>query len=112
MTSEPTVHHLGQVDAALIERTVCRAVTAVAPDPGRPAEPQHHLVDDLGYDSLRLVELSVLLEDLFDIDLTTVEPPPVGAVRDLADFVREMVGSGLAMLADEATIDEILQGRQ
>ncbi|HEY8208273.1 MAG TPA: phosphopantetheine-binding protein [Myxococcaceae bacterium] len=47
-------------DAELMERVV-RAVRDSAPRPVEP-EPDHRLVDDLGFDSLRMASLAIALE--------------------------------------------------
>lgn len=53
------------------------------------------LIDDLGFDSLRLVELTMALEDALELDpipqARLAEVMTVGAVQDLAE---EMKGGG------------------
>ena len=71
------------------ESDVLALVEALAPTPVVATALDSALVDDLGYDSLRLLELSIAAEQAFAL-------PPVSpdmlvgivTVRDLAHFVR------------------------
>lgn len=56
----------------------------------QPIQPHHHLRDDLGLDSLRLVGLTVALEDTFDLifDPLTLDLVQIFASADsLTDFI-------------------------
>lgn len=76
-----------------IENAVLILVEAMAPTPPVGATVDSALdsalVDDLGYDSLRLLELSIAAEQAFA--LPPVSPDKlvgIVTVRDLAEFVR------------------------
>lgn len=101
-------------DSDVIERStreiVCRAVLELAPDPDSTIGADHLLVGDLGYDSLRLVELSFVLEELFDLEISAADMPPIGSVAELQDYVIQMIGIGLAQLPDRDVVDNLLTG--
>ncbi len=48
----------------------------------RDLDMRTHFVDDLGADSLALVELTLVLEETFDIDLTDEEADRIRTVHD------------------------------
>ena len=45
--------------------------------------PEHHLFDDLGADSLNRIEIAMMLEDEFDIEILDEEMEKVTYVRDV-----------------------------
>lgn len=68
----------------------------LAPDAETSVTPEARLVEDLGYHSLALLELSVLLEDTFDLpplDATTAGD--IGKVGDITRLVcQALAGTG------------------
>lgn len=69
-----------------LERDVVEIVTALAPDRSGPITPATTLVDDLGYDSARLLELGATLERRFGCvldDSARAAAQTVAAVVDL-----------------------------
>jgi acyl carrier protein len=73
------------VDEDLVRRQACAAITAMAP--GAPPEltDRTRLVSDLGYDSVRLIELTLVLEQRFG--LPPVEQSEVATVSTVGDVV-------------------------
>ncbi|HZI98931.1 MAG TPA: acyl carrier protein [Actinomycetales bacterium] len=53
--------------------------------------PDVHLGDDLGVDSLALLDLAMRVEDVFDVWLTDDQTQGVRTVGDLSDAVREAI---------------------
>ncbi len=47
-------------------------------------------IDDLGADSLDVVELIMTLEDEFEIEITDEEAEKIGTVRNAIDFVKSL----------------------
>lgn len=47
-----------------------------------PVDARTRFVDDLGADSLALVELTLVLEEMFDIDISDEEAARIRTVRD------------------------------
>ena len=47
-------------------------------------------IDDLGADSLDVVELIMTLEDEFEIEITDEDAEKIGTVRDAIDFVKNL----------------------
>ena len=57
-----------------------------------PAQPVHahtRLMDDLGADSLALAELTLVLEETFDIDISDEEADTIRTVRDAVASVEK-----------------------
>lgn len=73
--------------SADITERVHRLVAATAPRPRQPADltAEQRLIEDLGYDSLRLMELTVILERAFD--LPRYLPEELVGVRAVGDVV-------------------------
>ncbi|MEU7765545.1 phosphopantetheine-binding protein [Nocardia sp. NPDC049190] len=71
-------------DAAQAER-VRGLVRAMAPDQATPTDDDQRLVEDLGFDSLRLMELTVVLERAFD--LPRYRPTDLVGVRRVGEVV-------------------------
>ena len=53
--------------------------------------PNAHFVDDLGADSLGLVELVLAFEEAFDIDITDDEAERIRKVKDVFRYVDKAV---------------------
>jgi acyl carrier protein len=51
-------------------------------------DPSMYFVDDLGADSLALVDLTLALEEAFDIDIQTDDVERLCTVQDAIDYVR------------------------
>lgn len=49
-------------------------------------KPEHHLVDDLGADSLDLAELTIEIEDEFDVEIPTDDAVKLHTVQDIFDY--------------------------
>ncbi|PXX60182.1 thioester reductase-like protein [Nocardia tenerifensis] len=79
-------------DAAVAER-VRGLVHAMAPDPYVRATDDQRLIEDLGFESLRLMELTVVLERAFD--LPRHRPERLVGVRRVGDVIA-LVTAGLA----------------
>jgi acyl carrier protein len=95
-----------------VEDVVCRLVGEMSPVTTSPAASDQLLIADLGYYSLLVIELAFALEELFDLRLLAAEdPPPVGTVRELQDYVIEKVRSGAATVPDMAEVDAFLRTR-
>lgn len=58
---------------------------------GATLGPDVHLADDLGVDSLALLDLAMRVEDVFDVWLTDDQTQGVQTVRDLSEAVREAI---------------------
>lgn len=70
---------------------VVEAMAPVVPEGG--LSPEQRLIDDLGFDSLRLVELTMALEDALGLapipQARLADVMTVGAVQDLAAEMKE-----------------------
>ncbi|SNY82405.1 acyl carrier protein [Nocardia amikacinitolerans] len=71
-------------DTALAAR-VRRLVQAMAPEPLADLADEHRLVEDLGFDSLRLMELTLALERAFE--LPRQRPQDLVGVRRVGEVI-------------------------
>ena len=58
----------------------------------RTVDPAARFVDDLGADSLALLELALDLETTFDVDIEIEEVENLGTVQDAVDSVERALG--------------------
>jgi acyl carrier protein len=68
-----------------VRRLVCQRLD-VAED---RVKPEASFVDDLGADSLAVVELTLVFEEMFDIDIPDEEADRIRTVRDAVTFVEK-----------------------
>jgi len=54
------------LDRATVLAKVCTALSSVLDDAAVDVRGEHHLVDDLGFDSTNMASLTIALEDQFD----------------------------------------------
>jgi acyl carrier protein len=94
------------------DRVVSRIVAAIAPDQLDSVTPDQQLINDLGYNSLLLMELAFTLEELFALDpISMGDPPPTDTVRDLQTYVNEKLANGDATLPVGQDVDDFLAAR-
>jgi acyl carrier protein len=104
MTSEAHI----RADEALLD-VIMRVVAALAPNQVPGVTLDNALVADLGFDSLRLVELSFALEELFDMQPISIDDaPPIGTVRDIYDYARRKIEVGDAQPASRESVEQWL----
>jgi acyl carrier protein len=95
--------------SASIDTTVRRLVGAAAPETVPLADPGASLLADLGFNSLRLIELAFVIEELFEMDTAAMaEAPPAGTVRDITDFLARKVSAGEATVPSPETVDDVI----
>lgn len=94
---------------ALVRSLIREFVGELAPvADSRRAGPQQILRDELGYDSVREVELTFLLEELFGFDsLVIEEAPAMETVADLEEFTLEMISQGRATAPSQSDVDRV-----
>lgn len=51
--------------------------------------PQAHFIDDLGADSLDIVELIMAFEEEFDLDIPDEDAEKIASVQDAVDYIKE-----------------------
>ena len=84
-------------DEISVRDAIARLTGALAPNPAELVESATLLVDNLGYDSLRLVELSLWLEEIFETEASAMD-------GDLQEFIIGMISEGRAAIPAEATL--------
>jgi acyl carrier protein len=78
------------MDSTVLREHVRRVVGEMSPLGLREARSEHLLVDDLGYDSLAVIELSLRIEQDFALtSVATGGTPDIKTVKDIEDFVEE-----------------------
>jgi acyl carrier protein len=95
-------------EESLVREFIRKVVGEIAP-PGSPeVQPGHILRDELGYDSVREVELTFALEELFGFESFVVEDSPVmDTVEDLENFTLDMIAQGRASVPTPSEVDEV-----
>ncbi|SFM41747.1 acyl carrier protein [Thermodesulforhabdus norvegica] len=56
-------------------------------------KPEAHVVDDLGADSLDVVELVMALEEEFDIEIPDEDAENIRTVQDIFDYIDRVVAA-------------------
>lgn len=79
-------------DATERAALVHEIIAEMAPLPA-PITDDKLLTEDLGYDSLRLLELAIALEDAFDVRVRLDPDVVVETVRDAVRLVEEVLAS-------------------
>lgn len=69
---------------------VLHIVIGMAPQPPATAESGHRLIEDLGYDSLRLIELSVALEERFGVRFDPETAVRIRTLEDVTSYVEAL----------------------
>ena len=106
----PSTGLVDPVDTAFVGDVVARVVGALAPEPVEHAGTGQSLVDDLGYYSLRLIELSFAVEELFELEPMTIEDaPPISTVRDLQEYLLAKVAAGQATVPTADAVEQYLR---
>lgn len=53
--------------------------------------PEAHVIDDLGADSLDVVELVMALEEAFDVEIPDEDAEKIRTVKDIFDYLTQAV---------------------
>src|SRR5580704_3738972 len=95
-------------EESLVRELIRKLVGEIAP-PGSPeVQPGHTLRVELGYDSVREVEITFALEELFGFESFVVEDSPVmETVGDLENFALKMIAQGRATVPAQGDIDRV-----
>lgn len=93
-----------------VDLAVRRLVGVFAPEPVALVDPATTLLDELAFNSLRLIELAFVLEEIFEMEASTMgEMAPAGTVADVRDFVLEKVSTGEARVPPASVVDELIE---
>lgn len=55
--------------------------------------PEAHVIDDLGADSLDVVEMVMALEEAFDIEIPDEDAEKIRTVQDIFDYIDRVVAN-------------------
>lgn len=94
-------------EESFVRELIRKLVGEIAP-PGSPeVQPGHILREELGFDSVREVEIAFLLEELFAFESFAVEDSPdMETVGDLENFTLGMIAEGRARVPTRSEIDQ------
>lgn len=100
----------GEADSAdeesLVRELIRKLVGEIAPQGSPAVQPVHILREELGFDSLREVEIAFALEELFEFEPFAVDnSPDMETVEDLENFTLEMIAQGRARVPSRGEID-------
>jgi acyl carrier protein len=96
--------------AVRLNDLLCRAVGIIAPVRVDRVRPDHRLVGDLAFDSLRLLELACILDDLFGLQTMSLDDAPMNAtVGELLDYVEQKLAAGEATCPDVQQAEAVLR---
>ncbi|WP_021591128.1 acyl carrier protein [Actinomadura welshii] len=91
-------------EGALVRELIRKLVAEIAPPDSPEVRPGHLLRDELGFDSVREVELTFALEELFEFEPFVVEDAPqLETVGELEDFTLDMIAQGRATVPASTT---------
>lgn len=91
-----------------LQAIIGTVVGRVAPAPKPFADGNQRLVEDLGYHSLALVELTFLLEELFSLEQTQADDAAgIRTVADVAAYIAGVLDTDTA-LPSSGEIDKLL----
>jgi acyl carrier protein len=79
-------------DAQITEKIIKALADYLKKDPASITE-AHHLRDDLGLDSMAVIELLFEIEDAFKIQIPDQDLPGLSTVGSVADYVKERLAS-------------------
>ncbi|MDI9442333.1 MAG: acyl carrier protein [Firmicutes bacterium] len=81
---------MGDLDPKIFERVKTIIVEQLGIDDGEVV-PEAAFVEDLGADSLDVVELVMAFEEEFDLQITDEEASKISTVRDAVEYIVEQL---------------------
>jgi acyl carrier protein len=96
-------------DEESLVRELIRQLVGEMASPGSPeVRPGRALREELGFDSVREVEITFVLEELFGFEWLAVEDSPqMETVGDLENFTLDMIAQGHATVPARGEIDRV-----
>jgi acyl carrier protein len=95
-------------DSLLVRELIRKLVGELASRGSPEAQPEHTLREELGFDSIREVEITFVLEELFGFESLVIEDAPaLETVGDLEDFILDMIAQGRAKVPTRSEIDRL-----
>jgi acyl carrier protein len=83
-------------DLKMVSEHAAQIVVALAPEPVEEPTGATRLIEDLGYDSLRLMELTIALEERFGVRTTGEETAQVQTLDDVRGLLTRLAAGGEA----------------
>jgi acyl carrier protein len=96
-------------EESFVRELIRKLVGEIAPPGCQEVQPEHILRDELGFDSVLEVEITFILEELFNFEALTIEDSPeMQTVEDLEKFTLDMIAQGRATVPTQSEIDRVL----
>jgi acyl carrier protein len=94
-------------EESFVRELIRKLVGEIAPSGSPEVQSGQVLREELGFDSVREVEIAFLLEELFGFESFTVEDAPdMETVGDLENFTLDMIAQGRAKAPTRSEIDQ------
>lgn len=78
----------GRAEMALKDKICNMIANSLNVDPN-DVVPEAHLIDDLGADSLDVVEIIMSMEEMFDLEISDEDAEKIHTVEDAIDYVKK-----------------------
>jgi acyl carrier protein len=89
-----------------LSRVIGTVVGRLAPTPVPYAEPDQRLIEDLGYHSLALVELTFLLEEMFTLEqIEPEEAARITVVGDVTAYLASVLDPAVPLPSEQEVAD-------
>jgi acyl carrier protein len=95
-------------EESLVRDLIRKLVGEIAVPGSTEVHSEHILREELGYDSVREVEITFALEELFGFESFAIEESPdMKTVGDLENFALDMIAQGRATVPTQSEIDRV-----
>jgi acyl carrier protein len=80
--------------SADIQERICKIIAEQLSQDAEEVVPEASFIDDLGADSLDLVELVMHMEEEFDVEIPDEEAENIRTVQDAINYVKQHLNNG------------------
>jgi acyl carrier protein len=80
--------------SADIQERICKIISEQLSQDAEEVVPEASFIDDLGADSLDLVELVMHMEEEFDVEIPDEEAENIRTVQDAINYVKQHLNNG------------------
>jgi acyl carrier protein len=80
--------------SADVQERICKIISEQLSQDAEEVVPEASFIDDLGADSLDLVELVMHMEEEFDVEIPDEEAENIRTVQDAINYVKQHLNNG------------------
>ncbi len=80
--------------SADVQERICKIIAEQLSQDAEEVVPEASFIDDLGADSLDLVELVMHMEEEFDVEIPDEEAENIRTVQDAINYVKQHLNNG------------------